>query len=212
MEERAEPVASVGDYLVLKLPCNDGNVEKLRGTVVKVKASKKVKGGSAYVYSIDVGGERCVKTRLTDDIKWKRKKQQRCESSNGASIGDGSRSTEAVRTSSTSKTGSIGSAGFSIDTSYIVAPMVGASELPFRLLCRKYGASLAYTPMISSDRFAVDEEYRKVEFQCTPEDRPVVAHFSANNPETFLAAARHVEGQCDAIDLSKYIHVCNMTQ
>lgn len=32
--------------------------------------------------------------------------------------------------------------------------------------------------MIFSERFAVDEEYRKVEFQTTPEDRPLVAHFS----------------------------------
>ena len=56
---------------------------------------------------------------------------------------------------------------------YIMAPMVGASELPFRLLCRKYGAELCYTPMISSARFCVDEEtgYRAQEFQTNEEDR-----------------------------------------
>ena len=32
--------------------------------------------------------------------------------------------------------------------------------------------------LIFSERFAVDEEYRKEEFQTTPEDRPLVAHFS----------------------------------
>jgi hypothetical protein len=31
---------------------------------------------------------------------------------------------------------------------YGVAPMVDASELPFRMLCRKYGADIAWTPMI----------------------------------------------------------------
>lgn len=85
---------------------------------------------------------------------------------------------------------------------YILAPMVGGSELPFRLLCRKYGAQLAYTPMISSERFAVDEEYRKREFQSIPEDRPLVAHFSANDPAVALAAARYVEDHCEAIDIN----------
>ena len=82
---------------------------------------------------------------------------------------------------------------------HIVAPMVGASELAFRLLCRKYGATLAYTPMMNSEKFATDAEYREAELQSCPEDRPLVAHFSANCPKTFLAAAKLAEDKCDAI-------------
>ena len=85
---------------------------------------------------------------------------------------------------------------------YILAPMVGASELPFRLLCRKYGTQLAYTPMMNSERFAVDAEYREQEFQTTPLDRPLVAHFSGNDPQVLLAAAKHIENSADAIDLN----------
>ena len=84
----------------------------------------------------------------------------------------------------------------------ICAPMVGGSELAFRLLCRRYGCDLAYTPMMSSSRFAVDAEYRKQEFQTTPSDRPLVAHFSGNDAQQMLAAAKLVEDQCDAIDLN----------
>ena len=46
-------------------------------------------------------------------------------------------------------------------------------------------------------------EYRKIEFQTTSEDRPLVAHFSANDPRTFLAAAKLVESKCDAIGKNK---------
>ncbi|GMI45963.1 hypothetical protein TrCOL_g669 [Triparma columacea] len=82
--------------------------------------------------------------------------------------------------------------------------MVGASELPFRLLCRKYGATIAYTPMISSARFCLPAEhaYREEQFQTNATDRPLVAHFSANKPNEMAAAAKLVESRCDAIDLN----------
>lgn len=46
----------------------------------------------------------------------------------------------------------------------VVAPMVDNSELPFRLLCRKYGAEAAYTPMLHSRIFSENEKYRSLEF------------------------------------------------
>ena len=47
---------------------------------------------------------------------------------------------------------------------FIVAPMVDNSELPFRMLCRKYGATAAYTPMLHSRIFTESEKYRNEEF------------------------------------------------
>jgi len=85
---------------------------------------------------------------------------------------------------------------------YILAPMVGASELAFRLLCRRYGAQLAYTPMMSAGKFATDEAYRTAEFQTCPADRPLVCHFSANHPTEFAKAVQVAAPFCDAIDLN----------
>ncbi|XP_071710580.1 uncharacterized protein [Rutidosis leptorrhynchoides] len=84
----------------------------------------------------------------------------------------------------------------------IVAPMVDNSELPFRLLCRKYGAEAAYTPMLHSRIFTENEKYRSTEFTTCKEDRPLFVQFCANDPDTLLEAARRVEPYCDYVDIN----------
>ncbi|KAG6605182.1 tRNA-dihydrouridine(16/17) synthase [NAD(P)(+)]-like protein, partial [Cucurbita argyrosperma subsp. sororia] len=84
----------------------------------------------------------------------------------------------------------------------IVAPMVDNSELPFRLLCRKYGAEAAYTPMLHSRIFTENDKYRNVEFTTCQEDRPLFVQFCANDPDVLLEAARRVEPYCDYVDLN----------
>ena len=88
----------------------------------------------------------------------------------------------------------------------VVAPMVDQSELAWRQLCRQYGADLCYSPMYHARLYSTTETYR---IQLVGEqdghaenDRPLVIQFCANKPEEFVAAARHVVGKCDAVDLN----------
>ena len=53
--------------------------------------------------------------------------------------------------------------------------MVDMSELPFRMLTRRYGAQLVYTPMINSKLWAKSEKWRNNNFETCPEDRPLFA-------------------------------------
>uniref|UniRef100_A0A0D6RAK5 tRNA-dihydrouridine(16/17) synthase [NAD(P)(+)] n=1 Tax=Araucaria cunninghamii TaxID=56994 RepID=A0A0D6RAK5_ARACU len=85
---------------------------------------------------------------------------------------------------------------------FIVAPMVDQSELPFRMLCRKYGATGAYTPMLHSRLFVEDQKYRNTEFTTCKEDRPLFVQFCANDPEKLLAAARIAQPYCDYVDIN----------
>lgn len=99
------------------------------------------------------------------------------------------------------------------DLSYIVAPMVGASDLAFRLLCRKYGATLAFTPMFYSDRFnssnsSVDDSskngvsYFDQVFETCESDQPLIVQFCGNSSQTLLQAALMVEDKCAGVDIN----------
>ncbi|CAJ1424484.1 unnamed protein product [Effrenium voratum] len=94
---------------------------------------------------------------------------------------------------------------------WVCSPMVDQSERAFRLLCRRYGVHLAYTPMLHAEPFASDEAYRRSFFDAwepaqldgqQDADRPLIAQLGGDDPKTLLRAARLLEPHVDAVDLN----------
>ena len=83
---------------------------------------------------------------------------------------------------------------------YCMAPMVGQSDRPFRLLCRRHGTTLCYSEMIMSDEFASSAAYRLEALGDRVRDHPLIVQFAANEPDAFAraAVAAHAMGAAGA--------------
>lgn len=98
----------------------------------------------------------------------------------------------------------------------VVAPMVAGSELPWRLLSRRFGADLCYSPMINArslvDNVAAKGKNARVQAQQwfnieTGEeghgrDSQLIVQMAGHQPEIILKAAERVQDHCLAIDLN----------
>ncbi|XP_035210496.1 tRNA-dihydrouridine(20a/20b) synthase [NAD(P)+]-like isoform X2 [Stegodyphus dumicola] len=84
----------------------------------------------------------------------------------------------------------------------ICAPMVRYSKLPFRMLVRKYGCDVAFTPMIVSHSFVDSLKARHTDFSTSIEDRPLIVQFAAKNGNEFADSAELTYHYSDGVDLN----------
>lgn len=77
-----------------------------------------------------------------------------------------------------------------------LAPLAGFSDLPFRLLCREYGAAAACTEMVSAKGLVYGQRSPKAGenteslLTTTPDDIPLVVQLFGAEPEFLAEAAR----------------------
>ncbi len=86
----------------------------------------------------------------------------------------------------------------------LLAPMEDVTDMPFRLLCREMGASMAYSEFVPSEAL-VRQVGRSIDkLRVSDSERPVAIQIYGRAPEAMAEAARIVEAEAhpDVLDLN----------
>lgn len=84
----------------------------------------------------------------------------------------------------------------------LLAPMAGITDLPFRLICEKYGAGLTCTEMISSKGLYYNDSKTKQLLNVENEQRPVAAQIFGSDIEALKKASEYVGKFVDIVDIN----------
>ena len=76
---------------------------------------------------------------------------------------------------------------------YILAPMAGVTDLPFRLLCKEQGAGLLCMEMISAKAIQYNNRNTKALLEIHPEEEPVSLQLFGSDPEVISEIAKRIE-------------------
>ncbi len=83
------------------------------------------------------------------------------------------------------------------DSPFLLAPLAGVSDSPFRRLAREQGASIVYTEMVSADGLVRGNQATLDYCSFDPVERPIGIQLFGSNPDVMADAARRL---CDLPD------------
>ena len=90
-----------------------------------------------------------------------------------------------------------------LDSRLILAPLAGYTDLPFRLLCRQFGAGLCYTEMISCHGLVYQKDKTLRLARTVQDERPVALQLFGADPAMMGQAAAIVsELAIDIVDIN----------
>lgn len=89
-----------------------------------------------------------------------------------------------------------------LDNNIILAPMAGISDLPFRVICKKFGVGLTCSEMLSSKALYHDSYKTRKMMRVEDEKRPISIQIFGSDSETMGFAAKEVSGFADIVDIN----------
>lgn len=89
-----------------------------------------------------------------------------------------------------------------LENNILLAPMAGITDLPFRLICKQYGAGLVCTEMVSSKAIFYNDEKTKKLLNIKNEKRPIQAQIFGSDVQSLIQATKYVNKIADILDIN----------
>lgn len=80
-----------------------------------------------------------------------------------------------------------------LENPYILAPMAGVTDLPFRLLCKEQGAGLLCMEMVSAKAIQYNNKNTKALLEIHPEELPVSLQLFGSDQDVISEIAKRIE-------------------
>ena len=92
---------------------------------------------------------------------------------------------------------------YTLPSNVLLAPMAGVTDRPFRILCRRFGAGLAASEMLSADVRLWDTPKSRRRMDHAGEPSPRVVQIAGFDPQMMAdAARRNVDAGAEIIDIN----------
>ena len=89
-----------------------------------------------------------------------------------------------------------------LENNIILAPMAGVTNLPFRMICKKFGPGMVCTEMASSKAMFHNDQKTKRLLNTDGEKRPISFQIFGSDEETMGYAAKYISQFADIVDIN----------
>lgn len=90
-----------------------------------------------------------------------------------------------------------------MENPFVLAPMAGVTDLPFRKLCKEQGAGLICMEMVSAKAISFHNKNTEALMEIDPCEHPVSMQLFGSEPELMARVAAEIEGRpFDILDIN----------
>ncbi|MBN1849051.1 MAG: tRNA dihydrouridine synthase DusB [Deltaproteobacteria bacterium] len=90
-----------------------------------------------------------------------------------------------------------------LENHLIMAPMAGITNLPFRMMVKRYGAGLVFTEMVSAMGLSLNQQKTLAYLKSHPQEKPLAVQIFGNKPHVMAEAAKiAVDAGANMVDIN----------